>query len=79
MSGPTDLERASLEAHVDLCALRYKQLEQRLSAIETKVESLQITFEKSSLNTIKVLIGTAGTVIVAILSMLGVIISKTPL
>ena len=79
MSAPTELERTSLEAHVDLCALRYVQLEQRLSTIESKVESLQRTIEKSSLNTIKVLIGTAGTVIVAILSVLGVIISKAPL
>lgn len=79
MSAPTELERTSLEAHVDLCALRYGQLEQRLSTIESKVESLQKTIEKSSLNTIKVLIGTAGTVIVAIISMLGIVISKAPL
>ena len=78
MSGPTDIEKENLEAHVELCAERYKQLETRLSSIEGKVANLQDTIEKSSLNTIKVLIGTAGTVIVGMLSMLAVIITKMP-
>lgn len=78
MSGPTDIEKENLEAHVELCAERYKQLETRLTSIEGKVANLQDTIEKSSLNTIKVLIGTAGTVIVGMLSMLAVIITKMP-
>jgi hypothetical protein len=78
MSSPTDIEKENLEAHVELCAERYKQLETRLSSIEGKVANLQDTIEKSSLNTIKVLIGTAGTVIVGMLSMLAVIITKMP-
>lgn len=78
MPGPSDIEKESLEAHVELCSIRYGQLETRLSNIETKVAHLQETIEKSSLNTIKVLIGTAGTVIVGILSTLAVIITKMP-
>jgi hypothetical protein len=80
MSTPptTDLEKTSLEAHVDLCAVRYGQLDQRLTSIEGKVSTLQDTIEKSSLNMIKVLIGTAGTIIVAIISMLGIVITKFP-
>lgn len=78
MSGPTDIEKENLEAHVELCAERYKQLETRLGAIEDKVNDLHITIQKSHLNTIKVLIGTAGTVIVGVLSLLGVIITKLP-
>jgi hypothetical protein len=78
MSSPTDIEKENLEAHVELCAERYKQLETRLTSIEGKVANLQDTIEKSSLNTIKVLIGTAGTVIVGILSVLAVIITKMP-
>ena len=31
----TELEKQNLEAHVDLCAERYKGLHDRLSAIET--------------------------------------------
>lgn len=78
MSGPTDIEKENLEAHVELCAVRYGELEKRLSSIEVKVLALQDTIEKSSLNTIKILIGTAGTIIVAVLSLLGVILTKVP-
>jgi hypothetical protein len=79
MAGATDIEKENLEAHVELCAERYRQLDSRLGNIETKVQTLQETIEKSHLNTIKVLIGTAGTVIVGILSLFGVMISKNML
>jgi hypothetical protein len=81
MSNPgptTDLEKTSLEAHVDLCAMRYGQLDSRLTSIEGKVITLQDTIEKSHLSMVKILIGTAGTVIVAILSLLGVVITNLP-
>lgn len=78
MTAPTDIEKENLESHVELCALRYGELERRLTNIESKVSNLQSTIEKSSLNTIKVLIGTAGTVIVGVLSLIGVILTKMP-
>ena len=37
---PTDLEKKSLEAHVDLCAQRYRFLESRMIAIEEKIAGL---------------------------------------
>jgi uncharacterized protein YlxW (UPF0749 family) len=78
MTRPTDIEKENLEAHVELCAQRYEQLDTRLTSIEKKVSTLQETIEKSHLSTIKVLIGTAGTVIVGILSLIGVILTKMP-
>lgn len=78
MAGATDIEKENLEAHVELCAERYGQLDNRLSSIEKKVSTLQDTIEKSHLNTVKVLIGTAGTVIVGVLSLIGVILTKMP-
>ena len=78
MSNPTQIEKENLEAHVELCAQRYDALETRLTSVETKIGTLQDTIEKSSLNTIKILIGTAGTIIVAVLSLIGVIITKMP-
>ena len=78
MAGPTDIEKENLEAHVELCAERYSQLEKRLSSVENKIVTLQDTIEKSSLNTIKILIGTAGTIVVALLSLVGVIVTKLP-
>lgn len=75
----TDIEKENLEAHVELCAERYKQLENRLDNVENKIGTLQSTIETSSLNTIKILIGTAGTIIVAVLSLIGVIVTKMPI
>jgi hypothetical protein len=72
----TELEKTSLEAHVDLCALRYGQLDQRLTSIEGKVNVLQQTIENAHNSMTKILIGTAGTVICGVLSLLAVIISK---
>lgn len=74
---PTDIEKTNLESHVELCALRYNALEQRLDIIENKVGQLQETVEKSHMSMIKVLIGTAGTVVAGVLSTLVVIMSKT--
>lgn len=72
----TDIEKENLEAHVELCAERYKQLESRLVKIEAKVNELSGTIKESHLNTIKVLIGTAGTVIASVLGLLVVLLQK---
>ena len=37
MSETTELEKKSLEAHVDLCAQRYKFLEQKFEVVEGKI------------------------------------------
>ena len=76
MSEPTDIGKNNLETHVELCALRYSALESRLDIIEKKVGTLQETIEKSHMNMIKVLVGTAGTVVAGVLSTLVVILSK---
>ncbi len=38
----TDIEKKSLEAHVELCAERYKLLELKLETLESNVDSLSI-------------------------------------
>jgi hypothetical protein len=38
-------ERTSLETHVDLCELRYKQLDDRMSKIEKQVQDLNIDLQ----------------------------------
>lgn len=72
----TDIEKENLEAHVELCAERYKQLETRLSSIEDKVGKLAEAINESRGSMMKVLIGTAGTVVAGVLSTLVVIIMK---
>lgn len=38
MADTTEIEKKSLEAHVELCAERYRFLESKLEAVEEKVE-----------------------------------------
>ena len=76
MSTPTAIEKENLEAHVELCAQRYDALENRLTSVETKISTLQSTIETGHSSMVKILIGTAGTVICGILSLLAVIITK---
>ena len=40
MSEATEIEKKSLEAHVELCAERYNQLEQRFEHVESKISNL---------------------------------------
>lgn len=65
---PTSLEKTSLEAHVDLCALRYGQLDQRLSALEEKVTNIHEDILTGQKSLSKVIIGTTGTVIAGVVS-----------
>jgi chromosome segregation ATPase len=76
MSNTTDIEKESLEAHVELCAMRYSQLEQRLGNIEDKVSKLATTIQESQHSMTKVMIGTAGTVVAGVLSTIVVILTK---
>lgn len=70
----TKLEKENLEAHVDLCAERYKQLEMRLGSIELKVESLAEKIQQSQTSITKVMIGTAGTIVAGVISTIVVIL-----
>ena len=76
MSEPSDIEKSNLESHVELCALRYTGIETRLNSIEKKVGGLAEAIEKGNSSMIKVLVGTAGTVVTAVLSTLIVILNK---
>lgn len=72
----TQLEKESLEAHVDLCALRYGQLDQRLTNLEEKVETIHSDIIEGQKSLTKVIIGTAGTVVAGILSIILAILFK---
>jgi hypothetical protein len=72
----TDLEKTSLEAHVDLCALRYGQLDARLTTLEEKVESVHNDIIEGQKSLTKVIIGTAGTIIAGVISLVVAILIK---
>jgi hypothetical protein len=75
-SQTTQLERSSLEAHVDLCALRYEQLDERLSTLEGKVDIMHKDIVEGQKSLTKVIIGTAGTVVAGILSVAIAVLMK---
>lgn len=75
-SKPTDIEKESLEAHVELCAMRYGQLESRLATIENKVGTLATKIEDSQSSMSKVIIGATGTIVASLLSVVIVILMK---
>jgi hypothetical protein len=72
----TSLEKQSLEAHVDLCALRYGQLDDRLTSLEEKVDDIHTDILEGQKSLSKVIITTAGTVVVGVLSIVATILLK---
>ncbi len=41
-SKPTEIEKQNLEAHVELCAVRYGSLENKLNNLEQRMDKLEI-------------------------------------
>lgn len=70
----TQLEKESLEAHVDLCALRYEAMDKRLTAVETKIDEIHEDIKDGQQSLVKVLIGAAGTIVAGLLSTIVVIL-----
>jgi uncharacterized protein YlxW (UPF0749 family) len=62
-----EAERDSLETHVELCAERYANLDERMGKLESKVDSLvaKVDSVKAELN--RTLIATGGTIVVALI------------
>jgi predicted nucleic acid-binding Zn-ribbon protein len=73
---PTDIERENLDAHVSICALRYANLDTRLTTIEEKVEKLSkaITDSKNSMN--KVIIASTATIVSSLVGLIITILMK---
>lgn len=70
----TQLEKESLEAHVDLCAIRYDNLNTRLTNVESKISEIHDDIKNGNQSLVKVLIGASGTIIAGLLSTIIVII-----
>lgn len=46
MSETTDIEKKSLEAHVELCAERYRSLDDRLDAMNSKISTVDVVIRE---------------------------------
>jgi hypothetical protein len=71
-----DIEKESLAAHVDICAIRYENLEKRLTTLEENMAKLAELIQESRNSMAKILVGTAGTVVAGIISTLLVLLLK---
>jgi hypothetical protein len=76
LSETTNLERTSLEAHVDLCAMRYGQLDTRLTVLETKMDAIQRDILEGQKSLKSVLITSAGTIAASVLGLVVAILIK---
>lgn len=76
MLNTTEHEKESLEAHVDLCALRYSQLDTRLGNVETKLDYIAQEMRNGQNSLAKVIIGAAGTIAASLLSVVIVILMQ---
>ena len=72
----THIEKENLEAHVELCAERYKHVESRLAIIENKVGALAEKIEESKSSMSKVIIGATATIVVGLLATVITIVLK---
>ena len=72
----TQLERESLEAHVDLCAIRYEALDKRLGKVEETLEEIRDDMKNGQNRLAKVIIGSAGTIVAGCLSIVVAILLK---
>ena len=73
---PTELEKTNLEAHVDLCSERYRNLHDRLSAIEHRLGKISDDLKSGQRLGNKTVIAAAGTVIAGLLSTMVVLLIK---
>lgn len=72
----TDLEKTSLEAHVDLCAIRYENLDTRLGNVETEIKGIREDMKLGQNSLSKVIIGATGTIVAGLLSTIVVILMQ---
>lgn len=75
---PIDAEREDLSTHVDLCAQRYKELDNRLEKLENKMDHIDNKLDSYKSTIITTCIATAGSIIVAVVGLVGVILSRMP-
>lgn len=78
------VKETNLETHIELCALRYEgiekkfvDMEKRFNKIEQGLEDIKIILGENKSKNFAAVITTAGTIIVALIGMLGYLILKS--
>ena len=73
---PTNNEREDLSVHVDMCSLRFEALDNRLTKVEIELQKISNDIKSGNSALIKVIVGTTGTIIASILSVVIVMILR---
>jgi DNA-binding transcriptional MerR regulator len=71
-------ETENLELHVNLCEHRYQILTERITKVEHKVDELNKTINQFKNEAFKTLIGVAGTIIIAMIGFIAIILNVVP-
>ena len=67
-----------METRMALVEQNYQNLEKRIDKVEEKLDSLKEQMNLGQGALIKVIIGTTGTILVALISTIGVILAQMP-
>jgi len=70
----TENEKTSLEAHVDLCALRYQDLDSRLTKLEAKLDGIDKKIDQFKTDIAWMLIKGGASIIMLLLTTIGTIL-----
>ena len=70
-----DQESNDLDLHVQLCAQRYMELDERLGKLEVKVDGIANKIDTFKTEIAKIMLTTAGTIIVALIGCAGVVVT----
>lgn len=65
-----------LETRMALVENNYQQVEKRLDKVETKLDEIRDEMKHGQNSLVKIIIGTTGTILVALISTIGVIITN---
>ena len=74
MADSTEDESADLKLHVRMCSLRYEHLESRLEGVEAKLDGISKSINNMRLDFFKVMVGTGGTIVVAVISAIALVL-----
>jgi hypothetical protein len=72
----TDIENTNLPAHVSICSQRYRQLDLRLSSLESKMDAVQRDILEGQKSLKTTIITTAGTIVVTLIGVIITIMTK---
>jgi tetrahydromethanopterin S-methyltransferase subunit G len=68
---------SDIDVRISLVEQNYQNLEKRLDKVESKLDDIRLQMNNSQGALIKVIIGTTGTILVALISTIGIILTQT--